>query len=216
MPNSTSRLALVQPIGADAASELRVAITANATTLDPAVLQSSGTISSRPSAGSVQFGNEYYATDTAQWFKSNGSVWQMIPTGSPARAYKSTAGTITGPGFVTLSLDTVTFDPASCITGGHYVCPAPGYYLVAGQTSIVSTTAAGFLTITGIAQNGTTVSQGSAVTTATPSVALYTNVTDIIQCASGDTLALQCNNNQANPASLVVSSGQNYLSVQPL
>lgn len=78
MPNSTTRLALVEPLGADAASELRVSITANATTLDAAVLVTEGTISSRPTATTVPYGSEYYATDTGQVFKSTGSVWLVV------------------------------------------------------------------------------------------------------------------------------------------
>jgi hypothetical protein len=38
---------------------------------------SSGTLAERPTTGLVM-NQEYYATDTGQWFKYNGSVWEQI------------------------------------------------------------------------------------------------------------------------------------------
>jgi hypothetical protein len=77
MPTSTSRLDLLQPIGSDAVSELRIAITANATGLDGAVIVTQGTVSGRPTNGSY-VGQTYYATDTGLWYFWTGSAWQTV------------------------------------------------------------------------------------------------------------------------------------------
>ena len=76
MPNTTSRLGLVQPLGTDAVSELRVSITDNASTLDNSVIVTEGTLASRP-AGSYN-GQTYYATDTGLWYFYTGSAWETV------------------------------------------------------------------------------------------------------------------------------------------
>lgn len=78
MPSTTSRLALTEPVGADAASEFRVAITNNATILDNAVTFSEGTLVSRPAAALA--GRVYYATDVngGTYYLDNGSAWLLM------------------------------------------------------------------------------------------------------------------------------------------
>ena len=90
MPNETSRLSLAEPLTSDASSELRLSITNNATTLDDAVLVTEGTISSIPTASSVEKDHIYRATDTSQWFVSDGSNWTLF---APALSVPSGAMT---------------------------------------------------------------------------------------------------------------------------
>lgn len=82
MANSTSRLALVQPVGTDAASELRTSITANATTLDASVIVTEGALADRPAGSYV--GQTYYATDTGLWYFYTGAAWQAVTFGATA------------------------------------------------------------------------------------------------------------------------------------
>ena len=91
MPTSTSRLSLLQPIGADPASELRLAIAGNATTLDAAAVYLRGTLASRPAAGSVAAGTFYDATDTGT-LKVAGNPWR---TWSNKTAWKAGDWTVT-------------------------------------------------------------------------------------------------------------------------
>ena len=76
MPGTTDRLALLQPVGTDAVSELRAAITQNAATLDNAAMFLQGTLAARPAA--ALDGRFYLATDTGQLFLDNGSSWVQI------------------------------------------------------------------------------------------------------------------------------------------
>lgn len=79
MPNSTTRLGLQEPITSDGPSELRVAMTNNATALDGAVLVSEGIFASIPSTPSPNVvGQTYYATDTGLWYFYTGSGWKAL------------------------------------------------------------------------------------------------------------------------------------------
>jgi hypothetical protein len=77
MPTNTARLALAQPVGADAASEFRVAMTSNTATLDNAAIYKSGTLASRPATPAA--GTFYYATDTGLTYWWNGTAWLGVP-----------------------------------------------------------------------------------------------------------------------------------------
>ena len=75
MSTTTTRLALTQPAGSDAPSLLRTSIGGNATTLDNSVLVTEGTLAGRPGAATVEHNHVYHATDTKQWFISDGANW---------------------------------------------------------------------------------------------------------------------------------------------
>lgn len=85
MPTSTSRLTLAQPVGTDAVSELRVAITGNATALDGSAIYTNGTFTNRSSAPTVD-GNLYESTDvnSVAYYSAATSAWtpllQLVPT----------------------------------------------------------------------------------------------------------------------------------------
>jgi hypothetical protein len=84
MPTTTTRLALAQPVGADAASEFRVAITANTAKLDVAVRYFQGTLANRATVMAAALpagplaGDTYYGTDTLLRYVYNGTVWQTV------------------------------------------------------------------------------------------------------------------------------------------
>lgn len=96
MPNSTGRLGLALPLGTDNVSELRVAINANATTLDAAATITEGTAVSRPSTS--VYGKFYYATDTGQLSFYNGSAWEAVPLAGAWSTIALPAGFATGSG----------------------------------------------------------------------------------------------------------------------
>jgi hypothetical protein len=83
MPTNTSRLSLSQPLGPDPPLGLRTSIAGNATILDAAVRIFEGTLVAR-SGVTPAYGDEYYATDTLQWFKYNGSAWLTMSIGGRA------------------------------------------------------------------------------------------------------------------------------------
>jgi hypothetical protein len=109
MPTTTTRLALTNPVGADAPSELRLATTASNGILDNAALFLTGTLASRPAAGT--YGRWYLATDDTSsgsaigtaWF-DNGSAWSS-GWNPPSRGYvtTATAQSTTSASFVTLT-----------------------------------------------------------------------------------------------------------------
>ena len=79
MANSTSRLALPLPVGTDPPSELRTAISALSTAMDPSVLYYSGTLANRGTVVSSPLaGYLYYATDTTTLYEYNGSAWGVV------------------------------------------------------------------------------------------------------------------------------------------
>lgn len=76
MATTTTRLGLIEPVTADAPSELRVAITNHATTLDTAALDTQGTAASRPAAATS--GRYYESTDAGALDRDNGTAWNNI------------------------------------------------------------------------------------------------------------------------------------------
>jgi hypothetical protein len=78
MPATTSRLALVSPIGADAASEFRVAATASNAILDNAALWLTGTLAARASISPLVAGTLYKGTDTGLLYHYDGTAWTTV------------------------------------------------------------------------------------------------------------------------------------------
>lgn len=63
--------------------------------LDDAQLCSTGTLAARPAAG--LFGRDYYAADTGQWYRDNGTIWTTFPVTGPWQTL-TLAGGITAAG----------------------------------------------------------------------------------------------------------------------
>lgn len=108
MPGSTSRLGLVLPLGADASSELRVSITANANALDAAAIYTEGVIGSLPAASSVAKGTQYRTTDTGveSWLQSDGSVW--LPMGLIPASVSTNSTVVNGQCLITTGSSAIT------------------------------------------------------------------------------------------------------------
>src|SRR5689334_701297 len=73
MSTTTSRLGLEKPAGGDGPIELRNSITGHATTLDSAAMFLTGTLVSRPAAGT--YGRWYLATDDTSSGSAIGTAW---------------------------------------------------------------------------------------------------------------------------------------------
>jgi hypothetical protein len=105
MPNTTSRLALLEPVGADAVSELRLSITNHATTLDNAAIYTEGTLASRTIG---EHGEFYRTTDagaeTLSW--TDGSVW--LPLGLIPAIKSASASAISGQAILTSGASAIT------------------------------------------------------------------------------------------------------------
>ena len=137
MSNTTSRLSLVEPVTTDAPSVLRTAITTNATTLDGAVIESSGTVAGRPSASLYGgLGQFYYATDAGVPFVSYNSTWNAIDltpvsTAVSASAVDGQAVVVTGSSAVTITLPSHQSGQIVAVTnfstGGTTVSGSPIY-----------------------------------------------------------------------------------------
>src|SRR5581483_3632782 len=76
---TTARLGLDVPQATETISSYPAEAAQSLGVLDNAVIVTQGTLASRPSASTVPEGNEYYATDTTQLFKSTGSAWNQVP-----------------------------------------------------------------------------------------------------------------------------------------
>lgn len=84
MPTTTSRLGLLQQLGTDTPTEIRLADTANTNTLDAAVMSKVGILAARPAANSVPADTIYRCTDVAAIFHSDGAQWHYIPVDAGA------------------------------------------------------------------------------------------------------------------------------------
>jgi hypothetical protein len=131
-----------------------------------------------------------------------------------ARAYRQAAfvPTATAP----IVLDTASFDPSGgfTLTTGLYTCPAAGVYMVAGALS-VSATAASQILVGTIQRNGVTVTSGGLANSTAATQILTSALSDLVNCARGDTLAVA---NGYNPFNLngTIGPAFTYLAVQYL
>lgn len=77
MPGTTTRLSLTYPLATDIVDAYPAEEQTNYTALDNATLVTEGTLASRPAATAVEHNHIYHATDTAQWFVSDGTNWNV-------------------------------------------------------------------------------------------------------------------------------------------
>ncbi len=102
MSTLTSRLSLVEWVGADVVSTIRTGNTTNMGTLDNTVLVTEGTFASRPAASSVEKDHVYKATDTGLWYIGDGTNWNtMIVAGAWANLSLGSGITAFGGGTFT-------------------------------------------------------------------------------------------------------------------
>jgi hypothetical protein len=82
--HTTTRLALDVPDGSDAVTNYPTVSSQQMTTLDNAAIYKSGTLASRPTAGSVVSGTLYDATDTGVLYRQIGGSWVALQNGPNA------------------------------------------------------------------------------------------------------------------------------------
>lgn len=99
MPSNTSRLALVEPLGADGPSELRLSITNHATTLDNAAIYEEGTLVSRgtPAYNGQLFKTTDSGAETLSWY--DGAHW--LPLGMIPQISASNISVLSGQAILT-------------------------------------------------------------------------------------------------------------------
>lgn len=78
MPTNTTRLSLVIPASSDNESLFPSQATTTYNILDNSTIVTEGTLAARPAVGTVEHNRVYHATDTAQWFISDGTNWNIL------------------------------------------------------------------------------------------------------------------------------------------
>jgi hypothetical protein len=214
---TTPRLSLQYPQSTDDANAFPAVSAEQMTVLDNAVLFTKGTLSARPSSGFVA-GRVYYATDTFQYFDDNGSAWVPRVIGYPSRGYRAGALTLESGAITPVPIDTITTDVGSCFSGGSYLVPHAGVFLVMANVQVYSG-GTGFLFCM-IYKNGAELTDGGECPSGSGASCDYaSNLSDIVVCAAGDVLELVVYNATDTNLSMDVSgvaSAGNYFAIQPL
>lgn len=94
MSTTTSRLGLINPIGTDGPSQIRVGITSSNGILDNAAIWEEGTFVSRPSVGTAVHGVFWRSTDSGELSYNTGSVW--VPVGLFPKVVTGTVSAVSG------------------------------------------------------------------------------------------------------------------------
>lgn len=237
MATSTSRLGLLQPVGADPASELRVAITTNATLLDPSMRFFSGTLANRGTVDATPIlGDSYYATDAGLMYMYNGSGWTQLGAvgsgyGNLSYVYK-TSGPVTAllgqligcNGSFTVNLPTPTLNGivgVVNIVGGAITITAPSGLIYAPGSAAASyhLNTSGFLPVL-FQSDGTNwlmVSNANAVgpIPRIPNVSVSASPGDVIVAAPSTTISLPSANG-ALALPITITAEYNVTSTTPV
>jgi hypothetical protein len=172
--------------------------------------------SNLPARGTLDFTG---AGVTASDDPGNNRTLVTIPGGgavgatTTARMYRNAAFVGTAGGWQLLPLDAIAYDPGgNCNTStNRYVCPATGYYEVAGEVNMPSG-ASGQYIAAGIFKNGALITGGGAIQSSLAGGAAFAaGVTDVVQCNAGDYLQLAYAANA--PLTANVGSVNTYMSV---
>jgi hypothetical protein len=140
MPGSTTRRGLPTPLGTDAVSEFRLAITAVANAADTDSIYLSGTLAACAGLSGLVAGTLYWATDTALLYEYNGTAWQTVmlagpwiamgpgggwnlATGWPAPVYRIVGDRVELRGAVENGLSSTIASGSTVLTG----LPAPAH-----------------------------------------------------------------------------------------
>jgi hypothetical protein len=214
--SSSSRLGLDEPSATDAISGFPAEDVQALGVLDNAVIYHSGTLTGMASVAHLA-GQVYYATDVFQYFDDNGTAWVPRVVGYPARGYRAGAFTINANDITPVPIDTISTDAGNCFSGGRYVVPHPGNFLVMAQTAILSG-GSGFVYVC-IVKNGAEVIDGNICPDGGSPCDWGSVLADILPCAAGDVLQMAVANNTGTNLSMDVSApatSSNYFAVQPL
>lgn len=180
-----------------------------------------GTTAGAPTTGTFLAGD--WITDQAgkRWtctVAGTPGIWTQEPgtggagSSTAARAYRSTALTLTANTWNKIPLDTTSFDPGGSFdvaTNHRFNVATTGKYLVIANAETAQAT------WTAIYKNGVALpSYGTdAAATSGASVSL---AVDIVDCTAGDYLELWVNPSTATALSVGNGAGNNFLSITPL
>lgn len=181
-----------------------------------ATLLLSGTHANRPAATAVPIGAEYYETDTANRFKSNGTTWIAdgqsgsggFPVNMPGcQLTASAALTIPNTGPTPVQFNTEEFDPQgmhdNSTNNSRITIAEPGTYLLTGTVNWDINATGG--RVLAIMKNGTNI----LVDNQTAAVATYRTtqaVTTLAQLTAGDYVELTALQDTAGNLNIVVDS----------
>lgn len=127
------------------------------------------------------------AHPSGTWVQAPTYLDNIASTLFKARVFRNSALT---PGVATaIAFDTVVYDPSTSFSAGIFTCPVAGFYAVTSGVA-VQCTATGQNCLPEIAHNGTVAARANydGIGSAGTSNILGGTVSDIIQCAAGDTL----------------------------
>lgn len=150
-------------------------------------------------------------SSTTQFERFDGVDWIPLlgPLPNSARYYSSTT-TISGT-LATVVYDTQDYDSFNLYSGGTYTTGADGRYLVNAALLITGTVALNNNAVMEIQKNGTVISRQTIFFAAGLTDGKL-QITDIINCTSGDTLRIQVSTTVTAP-SIVSSNFDNYISI---
>lgn len=174
------------------ASAMSVSLGGSDTTYDGVAALGSADLADGDTVAALTFGNDMLVLGGI----SGGAT--------AARAFFSTGGPIVGAGRTTLLLNAESFDPGNNYAASQYVCPASGYYAVNGRVRVeLNNNPQEYCAF--ILKNTVPVTSGSLDTVRGGSSAddLASVISDIIECAAGDSLQLAVLNAGGNDVQIV-------------
>ncbi len=173
-----------------------------------------GPLASRPAPGTQ--GRYYWATDTQQLFREDGTTWYDLNVSNHFRAkmVQLNAGTpqsVPSGTWTTLALDTIVKDVnGNCTTGAHagYTCPVAGDYTVFWFVAFAPNSAGGLVLASAIWRNGEgityEVSRAPEPNLVIGSTVPSTGSSDLITgCAAGDILHVGVYQNSGSPLATI-------------
>lgn len=172
-----------------------------------------GIFSARPAPGVV--GRYYFATDTVQLFREDGTTWREIALTNPyrARLYATVAHAIPNNAFTVLPFDGRNYDPnnnSALGAAAGYTCPVPGYYSVK-YAYFAGNSGSPFVITAAIWVNGTEWSRAPHVNTA--GVVPGTGSSDDVHGSAGDLIQIAGFQNSGGPLNTANANPVSYMSV---
>jgi hypothetical protein len=134
---------------------------------------------------------------------------------TPSASYSSTAGNSFSSGIdTTLSFSTKAWDTHGAYSSGSgtYTCPETGKFQAHGKITFVAFNSAGNNGWCQVLKNGSTYKIGPITEYAYSGSVVYSQeVTAVVDCTAGDTIAVQCRNGTVGTQTLSTTAGTNYV-----
>ncbi len=166
--------------------------------------------------GSTGNANNFFNTTDGVYFEFELPVsgWSAtaVAISSVSARYYASATSISGS-LATINWTTKDYDTNNAMSSGTYTVPtaSPGKYQINAGLLITGTIALNNTLIMEIQKNGTVVSRSTQYLASTLTDAKVT-ISDIINCAAGDTIRIQVSTSATGP-SIVSSNFDNYISL---